>query len=79
MKPSLLNTRKTSDVDGIPAWLLKENGNLVADPISDILNCCFSEAGLPPSWKLADNVPVPKRRPVTDANKDLRSISLTPA
>ena len=33
---------------------------------------------MPQSWKDADIVPVPKRKPIYDVNKDLRPISLTP-
>ena len=36
------------------------------------------ESRLPPSWKEADIVPIPKQKPVNDVNKDLRPISLTP-
>ena len=53
-KLSLLNATETSDADDIPAWILKENANLLADPVSNILNYSFSEARLPPflevSW-----------------------------
>ena len=43
-----------------------------------IINCSFLESRLPPSWKEADIVPIPKHKPVNDVNKDLRPISLTP-
>ena len=46
--------------------------------VSDILNCSYSEARLPLSWKEADIAPVPKQTPVNDVNKHLRPISLTP-
>ena len=38
----------------------------------------FHETRLPPHWKEADVVPVPKQRPINDINKHLRPISLTP-
>lgn len=57
---------------------LKENADLLAGPVSAILNSSFHESRLPPSWKEADVVPVPKQRPINDINKHLRSISLTP-
>ena len=44
----------------------------------DILNSSYHEGRLPPSWKMADIVPVPKENPVRDVNKHLRPISLTP-
>ena len=48
------------------------------EPSSNILNCSYFEACLPPSWKEADVVPVPKQKPIKDVNKHLHPISLTP-
>ncbi|KAK3735987.1 hypothetical protein QZH41_006320 [Actinostola sp. cb2023] len=48
------------------------------EPVKDILNSSYREGRLPPSWKEADIVPVPKQKPVKDINKHLRPISLTP-
>ena len=77
-KLSSLNPAKASGPDNIPAWLLKENADLLAPVVTDILNCSYSEAQLPQSWKFADIVPIPKQTPVYDVNKHLRPISLTP-
>lgn len=71
-----INPRKASGPDGIPAWLLKENADLLSDT-SDIINSSFAERRLPPSWKSADTVPIPKQKPIKDVNKHLRPISLT--
>ena len=57
---------------------MKENADLLALPISNILNCSFREARLPQSWKKADITPIPKQKPVHDVSKHLRPISLTP-
>ena len=46
--------------------------------VSDILNCSYSVARLPQSWKEADIASVPKQIPADDVNKHLRPISLTP-
>ena len=62
----------------MPAWLLKENGDLLAQVVTDILNFSYLEARLPQSWKLANVVPIPKQTPVYDINKHLRPILLTP-
>ena len=78
MKLSALNPSKAHGPDGIPAWLLKENADLLAGPVSAILSSSFHESRLPPSWKEADVVPVPKQRPINDINKHLCPISLTP-
>ena len=73
-----LNRSKAHGPDGIPGWVLKENADLLAVPIADILNSSYREGRLPPLWKEADVVPVPKQRPVQDINKYLRPISQTP-
>ena len=73
-----INPAKAQGPDGIPGWLLKENADLLAPPIMDIMNSSFREGRLPLSWKEADIVPVPKQRPIQDVNKHLRPISLTP-
>ena len=73
-----LNRSKAHGSDGIPGWVLKENADMLAAPIADILNLSYHEGRLPPSWKEGDVVPVPKQRPVQDINKHLRPISLTP-
>ena len=77
-KLSTLNTNKASGPDRIPSWVLKENADLLAAPVADILNSSFLERRLPTSWKKADITPLPKTSPVSDANKHLRLISLTP-
>lgn len=77
MKLSKLNPSKANGPDGIPSWLLKENANLLADPIREILNSSYREGHLPSSWKEADIVPLVKQKPVKDVNKHLRPISLT--
>ena len=73
-----LRCTKAQGPDGVPAWLLKENADLLMEPVTDILNCSYLEACLPPSWKEADVVPIPKQKPIQDVNKHLRPISLTP-
>lgn len=73
-----LNSTKVSGPHGIPAWLLRENSDFLTEPVKDNLGCSFKESCLPPSWKSAEVVPVPKEKPVKDVNKHLRPISLTP-
>ena len=69
---------KSSGPDMIPSWLLKENADVLAPAVTDIINCSFGEARLPQSWEHADIVPIPKQMPVYDVNEHLRPISLTP-
>lgn len=77
-KLSAINPTKAQGPDGIPGWLLKENADLLADPVQDILNTSYQEGRLPSTWKEADIIPIPKQRPIFDINKHLRPISLTP-
>ncbi|XP_068750820.1 uncharacterized protein [Montipora capricornis] len=68
-KLSKLNPCKANGPDNIPGWLLKENADILAGPLSDILNYSYREGCLPSSWKHTDVVPMPKQKPVHDANK----------
>jgi hypothetical protein len=77
-KFALLNPHKASDPDNVPAWLLKENTDILALVVTDILNSSYSEARLPNSWKQADITLIPKSTPDYDINKHLKPISLTP-
>jgi len=72
-----LSPKKASGPDGIPTWVLKEYADILADPITAILNSSFSEQRCPSPWKMANIVPIPKQKPVTDINKHLRPVSLT--
>ena len=73
-----LNPSKSSGPDNLPSWLLRENADILTQPITSILNASYSEQQLPTSWKMANVSPIPKTRPVNDINKHLRPISLTP-
>ena len=53
------------------------NADLLSNTISDIISSSFAERRLPPSWKSADTVPIPKQKPIKDVNKHLRPILLT--
>ena len=73
-----LNPNKAEGSDGIPNWILKENADLLATAVTDIINTSYKESRLPCSWKFANIVPIPKAKPVRNVNKDLRPISQTP-
>ena len=49
-----LNPSKSCGPDEIPNWLLKENAELLAFPLSKIINASFHEQRLPRIWKLAN-------------------------
>ena len=59
-KLAVLNPTKAHGPNAILRWLLKENADLLAGPICDILNYFYREGRLPSVWKEADIVPVPK-------------------
>ena len=75
---SSLRPRKATGPDGIPGWVLRENADILARPISGIINQSYHETHLPESWKCANIAPIPKEKPVRIINKHLRPISLTP-
>ena len=56
-----LNPNKASGPDQIPFWLLKDNADILADPVVDILNSSSQESRLPKSWKRTDITPLPKQ------------------
>jgi hypothetical protein len=74
MKLSKVNPAKGNGADGILSWVLKENADLLADPVKGILNLSYRNSYLPQSWKEADIVTLPKQKPVKDVNKHLRPI-----
>ena len=43
LKLSILDPSKASGPDQIPSWLLKDNGDILAVPVADILNSSFQE------------------------------------
>ena len=73
-----LNPRKAAGPDCVPNWLLREYTEVLAEPVTAILNSSYKEQRLPSPWKLADVVPLPNQKPVEDLSKQLRPISMTP-
>ena len=73
-----LNPSKACGPDNIPNWLLKEYAQLLAFPVSKIINASFEGQRLSRIWKFADVSPLPKAKPVEVLKKQLRPISLTP-
>ena len=72
-----LNPSKACGPDGIPNWLLKDYAELLAFPITKIINASFKAQRIPRIWKLADVSPLPKTKPVKNLKKGPRPISLT--
>ena len=55
-----LDPSKARGPDGIPNWILKTYAEIIATPISDIINTSFYENKLPHAWKTANITPIPK-------------------
>ena len=71
---STVNAKKATGPDGIPIWVLKENADILASSVADIINSSYKEAHLPESWKKADITSISKQKPVPEAIKHLRPI-----
>ena len=63
---------------GILSWVLKENADLLAFPIKEMLNSSYQDCRIPQSWKNANVIPMSKKKPLKDINDHLRPVSLTP-
>ena len=48
VKQAKLNSCKANGPDGAPCWLLKENADILADPVRKILNCSYSKCHFSP-------------------------------
>ena len=72
-----VKTNKATGPDNFPAWILNNNANILAGPLTANFNSSLREGIIPDTWKSA-NVPVPKVNPPNTIEKDVRPISLTP-
>ena len=78
MKLKSLNVSKSPGPDGLQPWLLKEFAEILADPICQIINNSFQQEKLLSGWKQSNIFPISKASQITNVNKHLRPISLTP-
>ena len=76
-KLKLLSTSKAPGPDDVPNFVYKEYAEILACPVSSLINCSLRHQFLPSLWKLANIIPIPKEKVVCDINKHLRPISLT--
>ena len=63
--------------DNLPNWVLKYYSDILAEPVTNIINSSFRECRVSSVWKLANVVAIPKSSMIRDFSKDLRPISLT--
>jgi len=73
-----INIHKSPGPDGLPNWLLRDLAPLLSQPLAAIFNASLRQGYLPPIWKSAEVVPVPKIHPPISIHDDLRPISLLP-
>ena len=74
-----MKVNKATGPDDIPAWVIRNNADVLAAPLTAIFNSSLREGILPPQWKSAYYVVlVPKVHPAVSIEKDFRPISLTP-
>ena len=73
-----ISSHKAAGPDNIPSWVLKDFADILALPVSMLINESFKKEQLPLIWKCAKITPLPKSSTVNDINTDLRPISLTP-
>ncbi|XP_072021915.1 uncharacterized protein [Amphiura filiformis] len=66
---------KAGGPDGISARLIREFSYELSKPLAEILNQSYFEGSVPPQWKRAVVVPIPKSKPATWDK--LRPVSLT--
>ena len=71
-----IGTSRAGGLDGLPNWVLKEFAEILATPITDILNTSFCDCKVPYIWKIADVCPLLKVSTICDFTKHLRPISL---
>ena len=58
---------------------IKEYAEILASPISYVLNTSYHKQKLPSTWKKANVIPILKDKPIQDINRHLQlPISLTP-
>jgi len=55
-----INIYKAPGADGLPNWLLRDFAPFLSQPLAAIFNASVREGYMPPIWKTADVIPVPK-------------------
>ncbi|KAI8483414.1 hypothetical protein Bbelb_388770 [Branchiostoma belcheri] len=70
-----VKVRKAPGPDAIPPTLIKEFAYELATPLTDIMNASLQQGSVPPEWRDAIVIPVPKEQPA-DLDK-IRPVSLT--
>ena len=70
-----IDTKKSTHSDDYPSWVSRNNAELLAEPIADIINSILSTSIYPTIWKKAEVSPLPKTASPSTC-KEFRPISL---
>ena len=73
-----VKNNKATGPDNIPAWVLKDQANILAAPLTAIFNSSLRQGVIPNEWKMANVIPLPKTKQMISVETDIRPISLTP-
>ena len=71
-----INPNKATGPDGIPARILKELCEVLAEPLALLFSCSLKKGQIPTEWKLAHITPIFKKGQKTKA-ENYRPVSLT--
>lgn len=64
----IISTSRASGPDEQPNWVLKGYSDILAAPITVIMNSSFVECRVPGVWKIAGVLPIPESRSICDYN-----------
>ena len=73
-----LKNKKSTGFDNMNNFILKQIGDIVANPIAEIMNMCIAQGSFPDSLKTAKLVPIFKKGSLWEVS-NYRPISLLPA
>jgi len=74
-----INIHKAAGPDDLPNWLLRDFAPYLSQPLAAIFNASIRLGHIPPVWKSAEAIPVPKLPRPRSLQTDLRPISLLPS
>ena len=72
-----ISTKKAVGPDAIPNTVLKECADILAGPVSAIINSSIRQGVVPTQWKIARISPLPKTTPPRTVEDDIRPIAVT--
>ena len=74
---SQIKLGKAPGPDEITSWMLRDLAPILAPPIASLFNASIRDGYVPPAWKSANIIPLPKKCPPKKIESDLRPVSLT--